>query len=59
MGCKDSPNHIFIDVGSKCFVDPLRDPWASEAWITSFKFNNGLDEFPRRTLGTWLSYAAR
>ena len=59
VGCKDSPNHIFIDVDSECFVDLVRDPWASESWIASFQFNNGLDEVPRRALGTWLSFAAR
>jgi len=44
MGGEDTPDHLFIDVDSKRFVDLLRDPWASELWIASFQFDDSLNE---------------
>ena len=41
---KNAPDHIFVDVESKCFVDLLRDAWASERWIASFQFDDGVDQ---------------
>jgi len=40
-----TPEHLFIEC--ECFVELLRNPWISEAWMTSFHFNDGLYEFTR------------
>jgi hypothetical protein len=42
---KDAPHHIFINIGSKCFIDLLCDPWAAKPWIALFHFNDCLDKF--------------
>jgi len=39
---KDAPHHIFINIGSKCFIDLLCDPWAAKPWIALFHFNDCL-----------------
>jgi hypothetical protein len=36
MGCEDTPDHIFIDDDTECFVDLLCDPGASEPWVALF-----------------------
>ena len=33
---EDTPNHIFIEVDSKCLIDLLRDPWTTKPWVESF-----------------------
>jgi len=40
-------HHIFIDVGSKGFIDLLCDLWAAKPWVTLVHFDDGLDEFLR------------
>ena len=42
---EDAPHHIFVDIGSKCFIDLLRDPWAAKPGIALFHFDDRLDEF--------------
>jgi hypothetical protein len=54
---KDTSHNIFIDTGSERLIDLLRDPWATEAWIASFQFDDGLDEFGGRSLWSWFSFA--
>jgi len=41
----DAPHHIFINIGSKCFIDLLYDTWTAKSWIALFHFNDRLDEF--------------
>ena len=48
-------DHIFIDVESECFVDLLRDSWATKSGITSFKFNNDPNKIIRGIFRTRLS----
>jgi hypothetical protein len=48
---KDTPNHVFIDVESKRFVDLLSDPRASKARITSLQFDDGAYQLLGWTLG--------
>jgi hypothetical protein len=52
-------DHIFIDVDSECFVDLLRDSWATKSGITLFKFNNGPNEIIRGAFRTRLSIFPR
>ena len=54
---KDAPHHIFVDIGSKCFIDLLCDPWAAKPWIALFYFNNRLDKFGRWAFGAGFSFA--
>ena len=56
---EDTPDHIFIDVESKCFVNLLCDPWTSEPWITPLHFYDSPDEFRRRTLGSRFALSTR
>ena len=58
MGSKDAPDHIFIDIDSKGLIDLLSDPWAAETWVTLLHFDDGLDEFLRRTFGAGFSFTA-
>ena len=56
---EDTPDHIFIDGGSEGSVDLLRDSGATEPWIALLQWDDSLDEFLRRTLGTSLSLDSR
>jgi len=56
---EDTPYHIFIDVGTECFVDLLREPRTSESRIAPFQFEDGLDEFSGWTFRPRLSLFAR
>ena len=56
---EDTSNDILINVYSECFSDLLSDSAAAKAGIALLEFNDSLDEFPRWTLGTWLSFSAR
>ena len=58
MDGKDTPHHIFIDVGSKGLIDLLCDPWAAKPWVTLLHFDDGLDEFLRWTFGAGFSLTA-
>ena len=42
MFSKDTSHNIFIDIGPERLIDLLCDPWATEAWIASFQFDDGL-----------------
>ena len=57
MFSKDASHNIFIDIGAERLIDLLRDPWATEAWIASFQFDDGLDEFGGRSFWSWFSIA--
>ncbi len=57
MFSKDTSHNIFIDIGAERLIDLLRDPWATEVWIASFQFDDGLDEFGGRSLWSWFSFA--
>ncbi len=58
MRGEDAPHHIFVDIGSKCFIDLLRDPWAAKPWIALFHFDDRLDEFGRWAFGAGFSFTA-
>ena len=55
---EDAPQLIFIDIGSKRFIDLLRDPWAAKPWIALFHFDDCLDEFGRWAFGSGFSFTA-
>ena len=59
MCSEDTSNDILIDVYYECFGDLLSDSAAAKAGIALLEFNDSLDEFPRWTLWTWLSFSAR
>jgi hypothetical protein len=44
MHSEDAPHHIFIDIGSKRFIDLLRYPRAAKPWVALFHLDDGLDE---------------
>jgi hypothetical protein len=52
MHSEDVPHPIFIDIGSKRFIDLLCDVWAAKTRVTLLHFNDGLDEFLRWAFGT-------
>ena len=52
---KHTSDHVFIDVGSKRFVDLLIDPRTAVRGISLLHFNDGLDKLPGRTL--WAGFA--
>jgi hypothetical protein len=55
---KDASHHIFIDVGTKRFINLLCDPWAAKPWFTLLHFDDGPDECLRWTFGAGFSFAA-
>lgn len=57
MGVEDTPDHIFVDVDSECFVDLLCAPRTSEPWVMLLQFDDSLDELLPRALGHRLSLA--
>ena len=41
---EDAPHHIFIDIGTKRFINLLSDPWAAEPRVALFYLDDGLYE---------------
>ena len=58
MRGEDAPHHIFIDIGSKRFIDLLCDAWTAKTRVALFYFDDGLDEFLRWAFGTGFSATA-
>jgi hypothetical protein len=50
--CENPANDVFVDVDSRGASNLLRNSFASPGAIAAFHFNDGIDQFFRRPLGT-------
>ena len=52
MSAHDTTNHVFVDFNPKGQCHLVSDARAAPAWIPSFHFQHGCNEFFSRPLGS-------
>jgi hypothetical protein len=50
--CENPADHVFVDIDAKCERNLLGNPFAASGAIAPFHFNDRVDQFLRRALGT-------
>jgi len=58
MAGKDTTDDILINVRAEDSIDLMRYSRTAESGVTAFQFNDGLDEFGGRALGTGFAFTA-
>src|SRR5215831_20948543 len=51
--CENAADHVLVDVDAKCQGDLLGNSLAAPTAIAAFHFDHRLDQFFRRSFGTW------
>lgn len=53
---ENSPHDVPVNLDAEGVRDDQRNTGAAEAWVSAFEFDDGIDEFLRRTFGTRFAF---